>query len=141
MLTKIKLKQNMRARTDAAFSAYILRIGNGSEPENYAGQITLPSFLALQLTKATPALDQLIEFVFPTITTNKFQQISLSSSAILTPKNDAVDEISEIITTKFHGEDQFYLSFDETTDKAQEGLYIDFINSLTPPGMPACRDP
>lgn len=94
MLTKIKLKQNMCARTDPAFSAYILRIGNGLEPEDHTGQIKLPSFLTLQPTKATPALDQLIEFVFTSIPTTKLEQISLSNSAILTPKNNAVDEIN-----------------------------------------------
>ncbi|XP_058189256.1 uncharacterized protein LOC131306845 [Rhododendron vialii] len=136
MLTKIKLKQNMRAWTDVAFSTYILRIGNGLEPKDHAGQIKLPSFLALQPTKAAPALDHLIEFVIPTISTTEFEQISLSNSAILTPKNDAVDEINELITAKFPGQDQLYLSFDQTTNKAQEGLYIDFINSLVPSGMP-----
>lgn len=42
MLTKIKLKQNMCARTDPAFSAYILRIGNGLEPEDHTGQSNCP---------------------------------------------------------------------------------------------------
>lgn len=137
MLTKIKLKQNMRARTDPAFSAYILRIGNGLEPEDHTEQIKLPSFLTLQPTKAIPALDQLIEFVYTSIPTTKLEQISLSNSAILTPKNDAVDEINEVITAKFPGEDHLYLSFDEATDIAQQGLYIDFINYLVPTRMPA----
>lgn len=86
LLQKFTLKQNMRARTDPAYNTYILRIGNGLEPENHAGHIKLPSFLTLQPTHTAPALHQLIEFVFPDISAIRFKEISLSNSAILTPK-------------------------------------------------------
>lgn len=129
----------MRARADPAFSEYILRIGNGFEQEDEAEHIKLPVFLALQPTEAIPALDQLIDFVFPTIATGNLDLISLSNSAILAPKNQAVDEINEVIISKFPGTEHLYLSFYETSDVAQQGLYIDFLNSLTPAGMPAHR--
>lgn len=50
-----------------------------------------------------------------------------------------VNEINELITNTFPGQEQLYLSFDETTDPAQQGLYIDFINSLVLLGMPPHR--
>ncbi|XP_058189500.1 uncharacterized protein LOC131307103 [Rhododendron vialii] len=84
-----------------------------------------------------PALNELIEFVFPGLSTASFDLLSFSNSAILTPKNSAVDEINEVITSKFPGQEHTYLSFDETTDPAQQGLYIDFLHSLLPTGMPA----
>ncbi|KAG5512701.1 hypothetical protein RHGRI_038884 [Rhododendron griersonianum] len=135
-LTKLKLTENMHARTDPAFRHYILRIGNGLEPENEIGNIKLPGFLALQPTKVVYPLDLLIQFVFPTISTGDLNLSSLTNSAILTPKNQAVDKINQVITSKFPGKEHTYLCVDETTDLAQQGLYIDFLNSLVPPGMP-----
>ncbi|KAG5557534.1 hypothetical protein RHGRI_007691 [Rhododendron griersonianum] len=135
-LIKFKLIQNMRARIDPAFSAYILRVGNGVEKENEGGEIKLPTSLVLQPTSTIPSLDQLIQFVFPSFHINTFNPLSLTDSAILTPKNEAVDEINEIMLSKFPGKEHTYLSFDETTDPNQQGLYIDFLNSITPPGMP-----
>lgn len=136
-LTKLKLQQNMRAIADPAFSKYILRIGNGLKQEDEAGQIKLPTILSLRPTKIMPALYQLIEFVFPSLSEASFDLLSFANSAILTPKNSAVDEINEVITSKFPRQEHTYLSFDETTDPAQQGLYVDFLHSLLPTGMPA----
>ncbi|KAG5533516.1 hypothetical protein RHGRI_027634 [Rhododendron griersonianum] len=135
-LIKFKFKENMRAKTDPAFSAYILRVGSGLEKENKAGEIKLPSSLILQPTTNTPPLDQLIQFVFPSFDLHRLDPLSLTNSAILTPKNLAVDEINEAMIAKFPGKEHTYLSFDETSDPTQQGLYIDFLNSITPPGMP-----
>lgn len=109
----------MRTRADPAFSEYILRIGNGFEQEDEAEHIKLLVFLALQPTEAIPALDQLIDFVFPTIAIGNLDLISSSTSAILAPKNQAVDEINEVIISKFPGTEHLHLSFDETSDVAQ----------------------
>ncbi|XP_058192062.1 uncharacterized protein LOC131309444 [Rhododendron vialii] len=136
-LIKFKLKENMRAKTDPAFSRYILRVGNGLEKENDMGEINLPSFLILQPTTTMQPLNQLIQFVFPSFDLHGLDPLSLTNSAILTPKNLAVDEINEAIIAKFPGKEQTYLSFDEASDPTQQGLYIDFLNSVTPQGMPS----
>lgn len=136
-MTKLKLQQNMRAKVDPAFSVYIICIGNGLEQEDQTSHIRLPNILALKPTKIMPALYQLIEFVFPGLFTASFNLSSFTNSAILTPKNSAVDEINEVITSKFPGQEHTYLSFDDATDPAQQGLYVDFMNSLVPTGMPA----
>ncbi|XP_058216366.1 uncharacterized protein LOC131327288 [Rhododendron vialii] len=135
-LAKFKLKENIRAKADPAFSAYILRVGNGQEKENDAGEINLPPTLILQPTTRMQPLDQLIQFVFPSFDLHTLDPLSLTNSAILTPKNLAVDEINEAIIAKFPGKEQTYLSFDEASDPTQQGLYIDFLNSVTPQGMP-----
>ncbi|XP_058202851.1 uncharacterized protein LOC131317310 [Rhododendron vialii] len=98
-LIKFKLKENMRAKTDLAFGAYILRVGNDQEKENEVGEIKLPSSLILQLTTRTPPLDQLIQFVFPLW----FWRTSFY--AILTPKNLVIDEINEAMIARFPGEE------------------------------------
>ncbi|XP_058187676.1 uncharacterized protein LOC131304451 [Rhododendron vialii] len=126
-LIKFKLKENMRAKTDPAFSRYILQVGNGLAEENEAGEIKLPLSLILKPNTQIPPLEQLLD------------PLSLTNSAILTPKNQAVDEINELMIGKFPGKEHTYLSFDETSDPTQQGLYIDFLNSVTPQGMPSHR--
>lgn len=138
-LTKFKLEQNMRAKTDPAFSDYILQVGDGVEPENEKGQVRIPNSLIITLTSTQTNLDDLINFVFPTFTASAADPLSITNSAILTPKNSAVDEINETMMSKFPGEDNVYLSFNETVDSSQQGLYIDFLNSICPVGMPAHR--
>lgn len=65
--------------------------------------------------------------------------LCITESAILTPKNQAVDEINEAMISKFPGDQATYLSFDETDDPMEQGTYIDFLNSITPTGMPPHR--
>ncbi|KAG5544392.1 hypothetical protein RHGRI_016970 [Rhododendron griersonianum] len=138
-LIKFKLKENMRAKTDPAFSRYILQVGNGLEEENEVGEIKLPSSLILEPNTQVPPLEQLIQFVFPSFDLHRLDPLSLTDSAILTPKNQAVDEINEVMIGKFPGKEHTYLSFDETSDPTQQGLYIDFLNFVTPQGMPSHR--
>lgn len=138
-LVKFRLKQNMRARIDPSFSDYVLRIGDGIETQTETGEIRIPEKLMVQHTDTLPSLEQLINFVFPSFATYASDPLSMTNSAILTPKNVAVDEINEVMMSKFPGKEEIYLSFDETVDAKQQGLYIDFLNSVSPSGMPAHR--
>jgi ATP-dependent DNA helicase PIF1 len=56
--------------------------------------------------------------------------------AILTPKNDCVDEINNLLINRFPGKITRYCSFDETIDKTEQGSMEDFLNSLTSNGLP-----
>ncbi|KAL5568508.1 hypothetical protein UlMin_025083 [Ulmus minor] len=56
--------------------------------------------------------------------------------AILTPKNDYVDEINNILINQFPGNPVTYYSFDETRDKNEQCFQEDFLNTLTPNGIP-----
>lgn len=138
-LHKFKLINNMRARTDLSFSDYLLRVGNGEQPCNASGQIKIPDTLLLKPSKTMEPLHQLINFVFPEFDTYTSNPLSMTDSAILTPKNLEVDEINDIMISKFPGEEHTYLSFDQTEDQSQQGMYIDFLNSVTPAGMPTHR--
>ncbi|KAK2645253.1 hypothetical protein Ddye_020448 [Dipteronia dyeriana] len=55
--------------------------------------------------------------------------------AILTPTNDYVDEINNLLIHKFLGHAVKYYSFDETLDKTEQGFQEDFLNTLTPNGL------
>ena len=47
-----------------------------------------------------------------------------------------VDKINNLLIKKFPGGVTRYYSFDETIDRIEQGLQEDFLNSLTPNGLP-----
>ncbi|XP_070010147.1 uncharacterized protein [Nicotiana sylvestris] len=56
-LEKLKLSENMRAKTDPAFFDYLLRTGNGQEQVNSANKIEISDSLILKLRKRlTPSM-------------------------------------------------------------------------------------
>ncbi|XP_058189334.1 uncharacterized protein LOC131306920 [Rhododendron vialii] len=63
----------------------------------------------------------------------------MTQSAILTPRNDSVDQINELLINRFPGKEYVYMSIDKTVNPADQGLYVDFIHSICPPGMPTHR--
>ena len=56
--------------------------------------------------------------------------------AVLTTKNDFVDEINNLLIAKFLGNDIKYISFDETIDQAKQSEHEDFLHILHPPSLP-----
>ncbi|XP_058185695.1 uncharacterized protein LOC131302920 [Rhododendron vialii] len=93
------------------------------------------------------AYDQILHVVFNSITLSFFidgpggteNPLPITESAILTKKNQAIDEINEAMITKFLGEETTYLSFDMIDNPLEQGTYMDFLNSIMPTGMPSHR--
>ncbi|KAG5565565.1 hypothetical protein RHGRI_001468 [Rhododendron griersonianum] len=138
-LKKFTLKENMRARTDPAFSKYLLRVGNGEEPHNLNDEIIISPSMIISPKENIAAVEQLTTFVFLDLKRYFVDAISMTQSAILAPRNDSVDEINELLINRFPGKECIYTSIDETVNPADQGLYVDFIHSICPPGMPAHR--
>ncbi|XP_027086616.1 uncharacterized protein [Coffea arabica] len=61
------------------------------------------------------------------------------NQAILSTKNNFVDEVNDILISKFPGEAVEYLSFDKTLNPNYQGQYEDFLNSLSQSGLPPHR--
>ena len=81
-------------------------------------------------------LDSLIQRVFSNIS-DGYSDKYFVWWAILTPKNNTVDKINEIIMERFPGIGKTYLSADTIGEDDVHHVYpTDFINSLTPSGMP-----
>ncbi|XP_058189302.1 uncharacterized protein LOC131306891 [Rhododendron vialii] len=57
--------------------------------------------------------------------------------AILTPKNDSVDDINEQLINNFLGKEYSYVRVDETVNKADQALYVDFLHSMNQPDLPS----
>ncbi|XP_027177915.1 ATP-dependent DNA helicase PIF2-like [Coffea eugenioides] len=128
-LHKLKLTENMRAILDPQFSEFLLRVGEGREPIDFSGEITLPRDLVIPYYDKEESLNRLLYSVFPDFTLYSQDPYSMINRCILIPKNTSVDELNDIMIRRFPGELQTYISFDKTVDQWHQGDYEDFLNS------------
>ncbi|KAL6839328.1 hypothetical protein ACP4OV_031000 [Aristida adscensionis] len=84
----LKLVQNMRAKSDAWFAEYLLRIGGGTEATNNDGDVHLPDEICLPYTGEDSDLDGLIDCIFPRLNENMEDTNYITSRAILATRND-----------------------------------------------------
>ena len=83
------------------------------------------------------SIDELIEKVLPDIEEGYLDKYYVSKCAILTPKNENVDKINEMIMDKFPGIGNTYLSADTVAEDDLCNAYpTEFLNSITLSGMP-----
>ncbi|XP_027096024.2 uncharacterized protein [Coffea arabica] len=135
-LEKVQLTENMRARLDPSFTDYLLRVGNGTEKIQDDSYIKIPSSILLENSEADYALDNLINLVYPNTMTGSSDANTPINQVILSTKNNSVDEVYDIVISKFPGEAVEYLSSDKTLNPNHQGQYEDFLNSLSPSGLP-----
>ena len=60
----------MRAKHDPALSSYLLRVGNGTEPQDSDGRIKIPPSMIIPFAKNVEPLQQLILTLFSQILKN-----------------------------------------------------------------------
>jgi hypothetical protein len=135
-IRKIRLTLNMRAQTDPWFSEYLLRIGNGTEDTIGDDYVRLPDDIVIGYTEDGKAINKLIEDVFPSLHANATSREYMSTRAILSTKNEHVDDLNDKMISRFPGEEKVYHSFDSIEDDLQNNYTIDFLNSITPNGLP-----
>jgi ATP-dependent DNA helicase PIF1 len=127
---------NMRAMSDKWYSEFLLRIGDGSEPTTNETFIRIPDQMNIPYTSKTASLDMLITAVFPNLGANIYSSEYITSRAILTTRNEHVDEINNQILDNFAGHENIYHSFDSAEGDAQHLYPPEFLNSLTVSGLP-----
>ncbi|CAL9234415.1 unnamed protein product [Arabidopsis halleri] len=144
------LQRNMRLQqSETSFATWLLSIGDGTAPECKTkkgneydeGQlVVIDNRFLLQ-----PTGDPLQQISQATKTLNKESQTreeSLTERAILTPRNETVDDINAYMLSQVQGELKEYLSYDsiakvDTIGADYEALYpMEYLNSLEYPGMP-----
>ncbi|KAG6657396.1 hypothetical protein CIPAW_04G088100 [Carya illinoinensis] len=136
VLPVFRLTENMRARLDPVFSDYVLEVGNGMPPNTVDETIRIPNRMLIPYYDDSTSLDHLIEDVFHNIHEYSMNISTMMNRAILTPKNSYVDEINALLIHRLPGEIQRYYSFDETIDASEQSVMEDFLNTLTPNGLP-----
>ena len=87
-------------------------------------------------TEDEKAINTLIEDVFPSLHANARSREYMSTRAILSTKNDHVDDLNDKMISRFPGSEKLYHSFDSIEDDLQNNYTIDFLNSITPNGLP-----
>jgi hypothetical protein len=132
----LKLVRNMRAKNDPWFAEYLLRIGRGSEEANGDGEIRLPNDICIPQTGEDTDLDKLIDCIFPALNANMSNKSYITSRVILSQRNDWVDMINMKMISCFQGDEMVYHSFDSVVDDPHNYYPSEFLNTLTPNGLP-----
>ncbi|XP_066381900.1 uncharacterized protein [Miscanthus floridulus] len=148
---RIRLTQNMRARNDKWFSEYLLRIGNGTEETYDDGYVQLPDDILIgcndedftensvknkKISSEDASINILIDQVFPNLQANCKSTEYMRERAILSTRNEYVDAVNALMIDRFPGEEKVYYSFDSVDDDSRNNYPIDFLNTITPNGLP-----
>nr|KAJ0216741.1 hypothetical protein LSAT_V11C300144770 [Lactuca sativa] len=115
---------------------FLLRIGDGVEDTVHGNFIRIPDDMVIPFTKKEKSLHALIDAIFPSFEINRSEPDYIISHAILSTRNDSVDEINDYLIGRFHGEEQIYYSFDEAVDDINNFYPVVFLNTLSVSGLP-----
>jgi ATP-dependent DNA helicase PIF1 len=126
----------MRAQSDPWFAEYILCVGNGTEDTVDDGCVRLPDEICIPYTGRDSDINLLIEIVFLMLNENLSDPNYITSQAILSTQNGHVGQINMRMIKKFPGEEMIYHSFDRAEDDPHNHYPTEFLNSLTPNGLP-----
>ncbi|ONM00916.1 hypothetical protein ZEAMMB73_Zm00001d030376 [Zea mays] len=135
-MSHLKLVSNMRAKNDPWFAEFLLRVGDGTEDTSSDGDIRLPDDVCVPYNGSDSDLDNLIDFAFPNLNENMSDSTYITSRAILSTQNDWVDMINVKMIDRFQGEHMVYHSFDSAMDDPHNYYPPEFLNTLTPNGLP-----
>jgi hypothetical protein len=113
----------------------LLHIGRGSE-EATVDEIRLPHDICVPHTGEDSDLDTLIDYIFSNLNANMSSKYYITSRVILSTWNDWVDMINMKMIGHFHGDDLVYYSFDYAVDDPHSYYPQEFLNTLTPNGLP-----
>ncbi|XP_012856955.1 PREDICTED: ATP-dependent DNA helicase PIF1-like [Erythranthe guttata] len=135
-MEKNSSKTNMRAKTDSKFSELLLRIGNGEEPTDTEGNVKIPEEMIIHYDNDEDSIHRLIMAIFPSLGENSHSAGYMTGRAILATRNEHVDKLNEKLISIFPGESREYHSYDEAIDDTNNFYDEEFLNSLTPNGLP-----
>ncbi|KAL0336639.1 UNVERIFIED_CONTAM: ATP-dependent DNA helicase PIF6 [Sesamum radiatum] len=112
---------------------FLLRIRNGDEPTIEGDMIRIPDCMAIPW-EGEHSIEQLINFVFPELSSHAYDPEYIASRALLTPLNDDVNKLNENVLIVFHGEE--VTSFDSVADDERNLYLLEFLNSLSLGSLP-----
>ena len=131
---QMSLTQNMRANAnEKEFSRWLLQMGNGSIQSSLDGVASD----VIDIPERCTCNGSLISEVFDNCTAEE-----MKARVILCPKNSECLAVNEEILRMLPSENKTYLSTDSVScdnDEEAQNYPMEFINSLTPSGMPPHR--
>ncbi|XP_049381196.1 uncharacterized protein LOC125845696 [Solanum stenotomum] len=139
LMEKIQFTRNMRARTDPTFSEFLLRVGNGDEPTIRDNLILLPEQLTVKHSGDGIPEESIIKEIFPNLQENAATVKYATERAILASRNDHVDKLNDKLIPLFLGESKIFNSCDSSEDNTNNYYQEEYLNTLTPNGLPPHR--
>ncbi|XP_049399878.1 uncharacterized protein LOC125863960 [Solanum stenotomum] len=139
LMEKIQFTRNMRARTDPTFSEFLLRVGNGDEPTIRDNLILLPEQLTVKHSRDGFPEESIIQEIFPNMQENAAMAKYVTERAILASRNDHVDKLNDKLIAMFPGERKIFNRFDSAEDDTNNYYQEEYLNTLTPNGLPPHR--
>ena len=133
----LRLTKNLRIKKhggDSSWSSYLLTVGEGKLPTETINGIEytkVPKSMVIESGKIT----DLVEAVYPNLSTNYNNNMWLYDRAVICPKNEDVAEINKFVLDLFPGDPYFFYSIDQVNDHDARAP-LEVINKLTPQGMP-----
>ena len=129
------LTGNQRVRpNEQEFSQWLLMLGNDELPK----KVSEPFKECIEIPQYCVTPGDIVNEIFP----DNISQDYFDNRAILTPRNDVSLFMNEKIFKKITGDERIYCSFDEILSDEPEVAAVyttEFMNSLTPSGMPKHR--
>ncbi|XP_015064581.1 uncharacterized protein LOC107009752 [Solanum pennellii] len=110
LMEKIQFTRNMRARTNPTFSEFLLR-----------------------------AEESIIKEIFQNLQENAGMAKYVTERAILASINDHVDKLNDKLISQFPGESKIFNNFDSAEDGTNNYYQEEYLNTLTPNGLPPYR--
>ncbi|XP_025813102.1 uncharacterized protein LOC112890427 [Panicum hallii] len=133
---RIRLTQNMRAQTDTWFADYLLTIGNKMKEAFDGDYVRLPNDILIQNLPEDDSIDILIDLVFSDHVANCTSATYMHKRAIISTRNEHVDAVNALMIDRFPGKQKVFYSFDSVDDDSRNNYPLDFLNSITPNGLP-----
>ena len=136
LLEVIHLTKNMRTQTDQQdFARWLLELGNGTLQ---CPDTPLPDMVEIP-SKCNVSQGDITDDVFTDMT----DPVAIANTVILTPTNETALKLNDqILKKKVPGPMKVYVSADKAVcdDEEEANNYpVEFLNSLTPTGMPPHR--
>ena len=150
----MQLTENMRVRASGdlsleAFDMWTLSIGDGTiQALEDTDMIEIPAEMSMEIVPKSAedpnseikAMRELANHVYPNLNHNHSFPEWMDGRAILAPTNKQVDAINNLITDSFPGQPHVLTSSDELSNPDDIARYnIEYLNSLSPTGLPAHR--
>ncbi|KAI5407159.1 hypothetical protein KIW84_053420 [Lathyrus oleraceus] len=123
------LRQNIRSLHDQEFAEFLIRIGDGVEPTKPDDMVRLPLHIAIPW-EGEHSIQVLIQHIFPNLELHGWDAPYMVQRAILTPTNDDVQKLNDMIINQFPGEEHNLLSFDEVEGDNHNLYQQEFLNSI-----------
>jgi ATP-dependent DNA helicase PIF1 len=98
--------------------------------------VRLPEDIVIGYTESDDCVDNLIQYIFPSLCENAKSAAYMSTRAILSTKNEHVDQLNAKMIDRIPGEEKVYYSFDSVHDDSRNNFPPEFLNSITPNGLP-----